>query len=99
MPARTPDQRGESPGLADHDGPGAPGTPTLVARLRSTRLRWGNSTKRFVHLDRYVFERMALLISKRHSRPGRGHGMSSIILAGNNIGLERLAGSVEFGRT
>lgn len=61
--------------------------------------RFGNSTQRFAKLDHYVFERMALLLSKRHGRPGRGHGMMLIIVSGNRIGLERLTGTIGYGRT
>jgi RNA-directed DNA polymerase len=56
--------------------------------------RWGNSTVRFAELDRYVMERVALLLSKRHHRRGRGHGMKLIILSGNRLGIERLVGTV-----
>lgn len=59
--------------------------------------RWGNSTKRFHILDEYVKERMALLISKRHGHRGRGHGMKLFILSGNNLGLERLTGTIRYG--
>jgi hypothetical protein len=60
--------------------------------------RFGNSTRRFVALDAYVVERMALLLSKRHGRRGRGHGLKLIIGSGNRLGLERLAGTIDFGR-
>lgn len=50
-------------------------------------------------LDRYVDERMALLLSKRHGRRGRGHGLKLIIGSGNRLGLERLAGTIVFKRT
>lgn len=61
--------------------------------------RFGNSTRRFALLDAYVVERMALLLSKRHGRRGRGHGLKLIIGSGNRLGIERLAGTIEFGRT
>jgi ribosome modulation factor len=54
----------------------------------------GNSTRRFAKIDRYVVDRMALLLSKRHGRRGRGYGLRCIILSGNRLGLERLVGSV-----
>jgi RNA-directed DNA polymerase len=60
--------------------------------------RWGNSTVRFARLDRYVEERMALLLSKRHARRGRGHGLKLLIGSGNRLGLERLVGTIEYGR-
>jgi RNA-directed DNA polymerase len=61
--------------------------------------RFGNSTRRFVALDAYVVERMALLLSKRHGRRGRGHGLKLMIGSGNRLGLERLAGTIGYGRT
>jgi group II intron reverse transcriptase/maturase len=61
--------------------------------------RYGNSSRCFAKLDRYVKERMALLLSKRHGRRGRGYGLKLIIGSGNNLGLERLTGTIEFNRT
>jgi RNA-directed DNA polymerase len=60
--------------------------------------RFGNSTRWFAKLDRYVVERMALLISKRHGRRGRGHGLKHVIRSGNRIGLVKLSGTVQYGR-
>jgi RNA-directed DNA polymerase len=79
-------------------------THKLVADLnqflrgRRQYYRWGNSTVRFARLDRYVEERMALLLSKRHARRGRGHGLKLIIGSGNRLGLERLVGTIGYGR-
>ena len=61
--------------------------------------RYGNSSRSFAKLDRYVTERMALLLSKRHGRRGRGYGMKLIINSGNRVGLESLVGNVAYGRT
>jgi RNA-directed DNA polymerase len=61
--------------------------------------RFGNSTRCFAAIDAYVVERMALLLSKRHGRRGRGHGLKLIIGSGNRLGIERLAGTIDFGRT
>jgi RNA-directed DNA polymerase len=61
--------------------------------------RYGNSSRCFAKLDRYVKERMALLLSKRHGRRGRGYGLKLIIGSGNNLGLERLTGTIEFNQT
>lgn len=60
--------------------------------------RFGNSSRWFAKLDRYVIERMALLISKRHGRRGRGHGMKHVIMSGNRLGLVKLTGTVTYGR-
>ncbi|MGH9044293.1 MAG: hypothetical protein ACRDVP_05570 [Acidimicrobiales bacterium] len=68
------------------------------ARAVPTATRFGNSTRRFAALDEYVVERMALLLSKRHGRRGRGHGLKLIIGSGNRLGLERLTGTIDFGR-
>jgi len=59
--------------------------------------RYGNSARRFAKLDHYVTERMALLISKRHGRHGRGNGMKHIIMSGNRLGLVALSGNVRYG--
>ena len=61
--------------------------------------RFGNSTRWFVKLDKYVVERMALLISKRHGRHGRGNGMKHVIMSGNRLGLVKLSGTIKYGRT
>ncbi|MCA1705254.1 MAG: hypothetical protein LC808_19155 [Actinobacteria bacterium] len=61
--------------------------------------RFGNSTRWFAKLDWYVVERMALLISKRHGRRGRGNGMKHVIMSGNRLGLVKLSGTVKYGRT
>jgi len=60
--------------------------------------RWGNSSRCFAKLDRYTVERMALLLSKRHGRTGRGRGMKHVVMSGNRLGLLRLVGSVRFAR-
>jgi len=79
-------------------------THTVVADLNRFLGGWreyysyGNSTRCFAKLDQYVVERMALLLSKRHGRRGRGHGMKHIVMSGNRLGLVRLVGSVRFGK-
>lgn len=59
--------------------------------------RFGQSTRRFKAIDEYVVERMALSLSKRHGRAGRGHGLKHIVLSGNRLGLIRLSGTVVYG--
>ncbi len=61
--------------------------------------RFGNSTRYFAKLDRYVFECMALLLSRRHGRRGRGHGMMLIIKSGNRLGIDQMTGTIAYGRT
>jgi hypothetical protein len=55
-------------------------------------------SRRFAKLDHYVTERMALLLSKRHGRHGRGNGMKHIIMSGNRLGLVSPSGNVRYGR-
>lgn len=62
--------------------------------------RAGNSTTHFVLLDRYVQERMALLLSKRVGRRGRGHGLKRLIhVSGDNLGIIRLSGTIRYRHT
>jgi RNA-directed DNA polymerase len=60
--------------------------------------RYGNSARSFANLDHHVTERMALLLSKRHGRHGRGNGMKHIIMSGNRLGLDTMSGNVRYGR-
>jgi len=54
------------------------GMQTLVEKLTPVLRGWGtyfgrgNSTRAFAQIDRYVHERLALLVSKRHQQVGRG---------------------------
>ena len=61
--------------------------------------RFGNSTRRFAKIDRYVVDRMALLLSNRHGKRSRGYGLKLIIVSGNRLGIERLTGAIVYGRT
>ena len=78
-------------------------THTVVGDLNRFPGGWreyyafGNSTRCFAKLDQYVVECVALLLSKRHGRRGRGHGMKHIVMSGNRLGLVRMVGSVRFG--
>lgn len=78
-------------------------TEALVGEINQFLRGWGQyyrlgqSTRRFKALDEYVVERMALLLSKRHDRAGRGHGLKHIVLSGNRLGLVRLSGTVVYG--
>jgi RNA-directed DNA polymerase len=61
--------------------------------------RYGNSSDAFRHLDRYVTERLARFISKKHRHSGRSFGLKILIDRGldrgvNDLGLVRLSGSV-----
>ena len=58
--------------------------------------RHGNSTMVFNGLDRFVMERMARFISKKHGRSGRGYGLL-VLIDHHYLGLQRLVGSVRSG--
>ena len=58
--------------------------------------RHGNSTMVFNGLDRFVIERVARFISKKHGRSGRGYGLL-ILIDNHYLGLQRLVGSVRSG--
>jgi Group II intron, maturase-specific domain len=103
------ERQGYEPGTLGHqrdDWPAPPSPPHRAAGFPAEPVpagwrqyyRYGNSSRYFAKLDRYVKERMALLLSKRHGRRGRGYGLKLIIGSGNNLGLERLTGTIEFNR-
>jgi len=77
-------------------------TEELVGEINQFLRGWGQyyrvgqSTRRFHAIDEYVVERMALLLSKRHGRAGRGHGLKHVVLSGNRLGLVRLSGTVSY---
>jgi Group II intron, maturase-specific domain len=91
------------PGWPEHShGPARPrpdGRPDQFLRGWRQYYRYGNSARSFAKLDRYTTERMALLLSKRHGKHGRGNGMKHVIMSGNRLGLVSLAGTVEYGRS
>jgi RNA-directed DNA polymerase len=58
--------------------------------------RYGNSTMVFHDLDRFVTDRMARFITKKHGYRGRNYGL--LVLMGNGyLGLQRLVGCVRHG--
>jgi hypothetical protein len=74
----------------------------VVANLNRYLVGWrsyfrhGNSTTVFHDLDRFVTERLARFITKKHGYHGRGYGMW--VLRGNeHLGLQRLVGNVRHG--
>jgi hypothetical protein len=45
----------------------------LLPRQLPTRLRYGNSARKFAQIDGYVHERLALFASIKHGRHGRNY--------------------------
>jgi RNA-directed DNA polymerase len=66
-----------------------------VLRGWGNYFRWGNSTRKFSHIDRYVRERLALFDSKKRGRAGRRwteHDWGWYTA----LGVHRLEGSVRY---
>ena len=57
----------------------------------------GNSTEVFDHVDRFVRDRMARFLSKKHGRSGLRYGYGILARSGN-LGLHRLVGTVRNGK-
>jgi RNA-directed DNA polymerase len=57
----------------------------------------GNSTEVFDHLDRFVRDRMARFLSRKHGRSGLRYG-NMILARSGNLGLHRLVGTVRHGK-
>ena len=58
--------------------------------------RHGNATKQFKHLDRYVFERLARFIARKHHSRNWQRGMVDLLESHTQLGLHRLAGTVRY---
>jgi Group II intron, maturase-specific domain/Reverse transcriptase (RNA-dependent DNA polymerase) len=59
--------------------------------------RWGNSSRKFVQIDSYVHERLALFDSKKRGRSGRGWGTRHNAAWLQSLGVYRLSGTVQYG--
>src|SRR5712691_2598882 len=79
-----------------------PGVGYIAERLNLYLVGWrgyfafGNSTAMFHDLDRFVIERMARFISKKHGHHGRNFGLS-VLMDHEYLGLQRLVGDVRHG--
>jgi len=60
--------------------------------------RWGNSSRQFSQIDRYVHERLALFNSKKRNRRGRRWGQIHTYVWLTRLGVFRLSGTVRYGR-
>lgn len=90
---------GRCAGKRHHDGlVGTQPAGHLPPRQLPTRLRWGNSAKKFATVDSYVHERLAMFASTKEGRRGRNWGrrFNSAWLA--SLGVYRLSGTVAYRR-
>ena len=75
----------------------------VVARLNpvlqgwGNYFRWGNSSRKFVQIDSYVQELLALFDSKKRGRSGRGWGERHNAAWLQSLGVHRLSGTVRYG--
>jgi RNA-directed DNA polymerase len=68
-----------------------------VLRGWGNYFRWGNSSRKFVQIDSYVQERLALFDSKKRGRSGRGWGERHNAAWLQSLGVYRLSGTVRYG--
>lgn len=68
-----------------------------VLRGWGNYFRWGNSSRKFVQIDSYVQERLALFDSKKRGRSGRGWGTRHNADWFRSLGVYRLSGKVRYG--
>lgn len=77
-------------------------TGDVVRNLNRFLVGWqtffcrGNSTRVFDHVDRFVLDRMARFLSKKHGRSGLRYGWMILSRSGY-LGLHRLVGTVRYG--
>ena len=68
-----------------------------VLRGWGNYFRWGNPGRKFVQIDSYVQERLALFDSKKRGRSGRGWGERHDAAWLRSLGVHRLCGTVRYG--
>jgi group II intron reverse transcriptase/maturase len=71
----------------------------LVLRGWGNFFRWGNSTRKFVQIDSYVRERLALFDSKKRGKSGRRWGEVHTYAWYKGLGMHILSGTVQPGTT
>jgi hypothetical protein len=69
-----------------------------VLRGWGNYFRWGNSSRKFVQVDSYVHERLALFDSKKRGRSGRGWVSRHNTAWLQSLGVYRLSGTVSYGK-
>jgi hypothetical protein len=69
----------------------------LLPRQLPTRLRYGNSGRKFTVIDSYVHERLAIFASTKHGLPGRNWQRRFTWAWSGRLGVYRLSGKVRYG--
>jgi RNA-directed DNA polymerase len=72
------------------------GDLNLVLRGWGNYFRWGNSSRKFNTIDRYVHERLAILASNKTGRRGRGWGRRHDNAWLRSLGVHTLTGTVRY---
>jgi RNA-directed DNA polymerase len=67
-----------------------------VLRGWGAYFRWGNSARKFATVESYVHERLAILTSVRHRRPGRNWATHYTWAWFRGLGVHRLSGTVRY---
>jgi group II intron reverse transcriptase/maturase len=76
---------------------------TVVERLNPVIRGWGNyfrggnSAKKFMQIDSYVHERLAILAAAKHKRSGRRWATTYNVAWFQRLGVHTLSGSVRYG--
>lgn len=76
---------------------------TVVERLNPVLRGWGNyfhggnSARKFTQIDSYVHERLAILATAKHRRPGRRWATTYNVAWFQRLGVHTLSGSVRYG--
>lgn len=58
--------------------------------------RYGNSTRQFRAMDKYVLERLCRFIARKYGRRGIRRGMAVYLSSYTHLGLRTLAGTVVY---
>jgi hypothetical protein len=69
---------------------------TMPPRQLSTLLRHGNSTQQFAQLDRFVFDRIARFIARKHGSRNWRRGVVDLVESRTTLGIYRLAGTIGY---
>jgi RNA-directed DNA polymerase len=76
---------------------------TIVERLNPVLRGWGNyfrdgnSARKFVQIDSYAHERLAILATAKHRRSGRRWATQYNVAWFQRLGVYALSGSVRYG--
>lgn len=69
----------------------------VILRSWGNYFRYGNSARKFAQIDRYVHERLAFFMSRKHGRPGRNWQRRYKWTWFKRLGVQRLSGTVRYG--